>query len=126
MPEYMLDTDTVSFALRGRGRVAARLLEHRPSELCISSITLAEIRYGAEARRSRRLCPSISPLPVDLPWSQRHGLGGASRSARSTPSWRLMRCPSADVRHQQYRTSHASRGSRLRTGSDAMGRRTTG
>jgi hypothetical protein len=24
MPEYMLDTDTVSFALRGQGRVAAR------------------------------------------------------------------------------------------------------
>jgi hypothetical protein len=105
MPEYMLDTDTVSFALRGRGRVAARLREHRPSELCISSITLAELRYGAEARRSRKLHRLISTfveaievmsfdqLPVDLPWSQRHWLGGASRSARSTPSWRLMRCP---------------------------------
>jgi len=55
MPEYMLDTDTVSFALRGHGRVAARLLEHRPSQLCISSITLAELRFGAETRRSRRL-----------------------------------------------------------------------
>ena len=55
MPEYMLDTDTVSFALRGRGRVVARLLEHRPSELCISSITLAELRYGAEALKSRKL-----------------------------------------------------------------------
>ncbi|MDP2627990.1 MAG: hypothetical protein Q8Q58_13955 [Candidatus Rokubacteria bacterium] len=51
----MLDTDTVSFALRGQGRVAARLLEHRPSQLCISSITLAELRFGAEARRSRKL-----------------------------------------------------------------------
>ena len=60
MPVYMLDTDTVSFALRGRGRVAARLLEHRPSELCISSITLAELRYGAEAHRSRKLYPLIS------------------------------------------------------------------
>jgi len=60
MPRYMLDTDTVSFALRGQGRVAARLLEHRPSELCISSITLAELRYGAEARRSRRLHRLIS------------------------------------------------------------------
>ena len=49
MPEYMLDTDTVSFALRGQGGVAARLLEHRPSQLCISSITLAELLYGAEA-----------------------------------------------------------------------------
>ena len=55
MPEYMLDTDTVSFALRGQGRVAARLLEHRPSQLCMSSITLAELRLGAETRRSRRL-----------------------------------------------------------------------
>jgi len=50
---YMLDTDTVSFAPRGQGRVGTRLLEHRPSELCISSIALAELRFGAEARRSR-------------------------------------------------------------------------
>jgi tRNA(fMet)-specific endonuclease VapC len=60
MPQYMLDTDTVSFALRGQGRVAARLLEHRPSDLCISSIILAELRYGAEARRSRKLHRLIS------------------------------------------------------------------
>jgi tRNA(fMet)-specific endonuclease VapC len=58
MPRYMLDTDTVSFALRGQGRVAARLLEHRPSDLCISSITLAELRFGAEARRSPETSPS--------------------------------------------------------------------
>lgn len=55
MPGYMLDTDTVSFALRGQGRVATRLLEHRPSDLRVSSITLAELRYGAEVRRSRKL-----------------------------------------------------------------------
>jgi tRNA(fMet)-specific endonuclease VapC len=60
MLRYMLDTDTVSFALRGQGRVAARLLEHRPSELCISSITLGELRFGAEARRSRKLHRLIS------------------------------------------------------------------
>ena len=46
MPEYMLDTDTVSFALRGHGRVVARLLERRPSELCLSSIALAELRLA--------------------------------------------------------------------------------
>jgi tRNA(fMet)-specific endonuclease VapC len=55
MPEYMLDTDTVSFALRGRGRVGAHLLEHRPSQLCISAIALAELRFGAETRRSQPL-----------------------------------------------------------------------
>jgi tRNA(fMet)-specific endonuclease VapC len=68
MPAYMLDTDTVSFALRGQGRVAARVLEHRPSELCISSITLAELRYGAEAHRSRKLHRLISTFvePIEV------------------------------------------------------------
>lgn len=72
MLQYMLDTDTVSFALRGIGAVASRLLEHRPSEICISSITLAELRFGAEARRSRKLhrlidtfVGSITVLPFD-------------------------------------------------------------
>ncbi len=55
MRRYMLDTDAVSFALRGQGRVASRLLDHRPSELCMSSITLAELRFGAEVKRSRKL-----------------------------------------------------------------------
>lgn len=55
MPGYMMDTDTVSFALRGQGQVATRILDRRPSELCISSITLAELRYGADMRRSPRL-----------------------------------------------------------------------
>ena len=53
-PGFMLDTDTVSGALRGQGDVPARLLEHRPSELCISSITLAELRFGADAKASRK------------------------------------------------------------------------
>ena len=55
MPEFMLDTDTVSWALRGQGGVAARLLAHRPSQICISSITLAELRFGADAKASRAL-----------------------------------------------------------------------
>ena len=52
---YMLDTDSVSFALRGEGRVGERILSERPSTLCVSSITLAELRYGADKRRSRKL-----------------------------------------------------------------------
>ena len=74
MPRYMLDTDTVSFALRGKGRVATHLLEHQPSEICISSITLAELRFGAEARRSRRLHSLIATFVdavVVVPFDQR-------------------------------------------------------
>jgi tRNA(fMet)-specific endonuclease VapC len=72
MPAYMLDTDTVSWALRGQGAVPTRLLEHRPSQLCISSITLAELRFGADARGSRKLhglidtfVLSVAVLPFD-------------------------------------------------------------
>jgi tRNA(fMet)-specific endonuclease VapC len=88
----MLDTDTVSFALRGQGRVAARLLEHRPSELCISSITLAELRYGAEARQSRQLHRLIStfvePIEVmsfDQSAAARFGGLAASLARRGEP-----------------------------------------
>ncbi|HSR53968.1 MAG TPA: PIN domain-containing protein [Acidobacteriota bacterium] len=55
MPEFMLGTDTVSYALRGQRGVAERILAHRPSQLCISSITLAELRYGADLRNSKKL-----------------------------------------------------------------------
>ena len=51
----MLDTDSVSFALRGQGSVGARILEQVPSQLCVSSITVAELRYGAARRKSAKL-----------------------------------------------------------------------
>ena len=92
MAQYMLDTDTVSFALSGQGRVAARLLEHRPSELCISSITLAELHYGAEARRSRKLHRLISTfvepieiLPFDQSAASRFGTVAAALARRGEP-----------------------------------------
>lgn len=53
--KYLLDTDTVSYALRGEGQVADRITAHKPSELCISTISLAELRYGADRKGSRRL-----------------------------------------------------------------------
>jgi tRNA(fMet)-specific endonuclease VapC len=92
MPEYMLDTDTVSFALRGHGRVATRLLEHRPSQLCISSITLAELRFGAETRRSRQLhrligtfVESMEVAPFDHRAADRFATVAASLARRGTP-----------------------------------------
>ena len=92
MPQYMLDTDTVSFALRGQGRVAAHLLEHRPSELCISSITLAELRYGAETRRSRRLhrligtfVDAIEIMPFDQSAASRFATVATALARRGEP-----------------------------------------
>ena len=92
MPQYMLDTDTVSFALRGQGQVATRLLEHRPSQLCISSITLAELRFGAEARRSRKLhglittfVETVVVVPFDQSAADRFPAVAASLARRGEP-----------------------------------------
>jgi tRNA(fMet)-specific endonuclease VapC len=92
MPKYMLDTDTVSFALRGRGAVASCLLEHLPSEICISSITLAELRFGAEARRSRKLhrlidtfIGSVTVIPFDQPAADRFAPVATALARRGEP-----------------------------------------
>jgi tRNA(fMet)-specific endonuclease VapC len=66
MPRYMLDADTVSYAIRGQGHVAERLLEHRPSELCLSSITLGELKFGAEVKRSPKLHGAIRRFMADV------------------------------------------------------------
>ena len=63
---FMLDTDTVSRALRGQGEVGARIVEHRPSELCISAVTVAELRYGAERRKSAKLHRLIDAFTTDV------------------------------------------------------------
>jgi tRNA(fMet)-specific endonuclease VapC len=91
-PRFMLDTDTVSFALRGRGGVAARLLRQSPSELSMSSITLAELRFGAEAKRSRRLhrlidsfAEGVPAVPFDADAARRYGSVAATLSRAGTP-----------------------------------------
>ncbi len=92
MPRYMLDTDTVSFALRGEGGVATRILEHKPSDLCLSSLTLAELRFGAQTRHSRKLhglidtfTAAIAVLPFDRPAADRYGTVAAALSSRGAP-----------------------------------------
>lgn len=59
MLAYMLDADTVSLALRGQGNVESVLLTKKPSEVCISSITLAELRFGERKRISKKLKAAI-------------------------------------------------------------------
>ena len=90
--QYMLDTDSVSFALRGEGNVASRIVSHKPSELCISSVTLAELRFGADKRKSKKLhrlidtfTESITPLAFDADAAAHFGRLAAALALKGTP-----------------------------------------
>ena len=45
---YLLDNNIVSYWMRGDAIVIERIKAHSPSDLALSSITLAEIWYGIE------------------------------------------------------------------------------
>lgn len=88
----MLDTDSVSYALRGHGQVGARILEHRPSEICISAITLAELRYGASRRGSRKLhelidafTANVAVMPFDEACAAHFGVIASGLAERGSP-----------------------------------------
>ncbi|MCD6271402.1 MAG: type II toxin-antitoxin system VapC family toxin [Deltaproteobacteria bacterium] len=56
---YLLDTNIISYWMRGDRKVIDRLKKIAPSDLFLSSITLAEILYGIEKspmkKKERRL-----------------------------------------------------------------------
>jgi tRNA(fMet)-specific endonuclease VapC len=92
MPRFMLDADTVSYAIRGEGGVVARLLERQPSEICLSSITWAELRFGVEAKRSEKLkrairsfVKDIAILPFDESAADRFAAVAAALARRGEP-----------------------------------------
>jgi tRNA(fMet)-specific endonuclease VapC len=58
--KYLLDTNTVSFAIRGIGNVGNSILKHTPSDLLVSSITEAELWNGVKKRKSKNLEKLVS------------------------------------------------------------------
>jgi tRNA(fMet)-specific endonuclease VapC len=92
MTLFMLDTDMVSFALRGHGNVGVELARRRPSDLCVSAITVAELRFGADRRRSKRIHSAIAEfvsavqvMPFDAAAADRFGVVGAALAASGVP-----------------------------------------
>jgi tRNA(fMet)-specific endonuclease VapC len=88
----LLDTDSVSFALRGQGEVGARLRDARPSDVCISALTLAELRYGADRKGSRKLhrlidtfVDAVAVMAFDAVAAAEFGRIGSFLADRGTP-----------------------------------------
>jgi tRNA(fMet)-specific endonuclease VapC len=77
---FLLDTDTISFALRGQGGVAEELRRRSPSEVCTSSVVAGELELGVARRGSRKLrrqleglYSGLEVLPYDLEAARRYG-----------------------------------------------------
>lgn len=51
---YLLDTNIISYWMRGHQYILERIKSHSPSELSIATITLAEIYYGIEKSPVRK------------------------------------------------------------------------
>jgi tRNA(fMet)-specific endonuclease VapC len=57
--KFLLDTNTVSYYLRGTPATVKHVQGHKPSALAISAITAMELAYGAEKRRSKTLTAAV-------------------------------------------------------------------
>lgn len=52
---FLLDTDTFSYAVSGRSEQIRSQLTKSAGNLALSTISLAELRYGVQKKKSRRL-----------------------------------------------------------------------
>lgn len=91
--KYMLDTNTCIFAMKQRGEVLRKLLLHDPDEICISSITYAELCCGVEKSQRQEqnrialllFLSEITILPYDAKAAEEYGKIRASLELSGTP-----------------------------------------
>ena len=71
---YLLDTNIVSYWMRGDEKLINKIRNHKPSDLSICTITLAEIYYGIEKspvkkkerrKKIERICSQLELYPFD-------------------------------------------------------------
>lgn len=89
---FLLDTDTISFALRGQGGVADVLRRRSPSEVCTSAVVAGELELGVARRGARKLrreldalYSGLEVLPYDLDAARRYGRVAAVLLDRGVP-----------------------------------------
>ncbi len=75
MPQYMLDTDTVSYLIRGKTpALDTRVAAVAPKSLCISAVTRGELLYGLMikdgAHRLAQLIDNFLLRVQCLPWDE--------------------------------------------------------
>lgn len=91
---YMLDTNICIFIIKNKPEsVIKKFMEHEPVDICISSITYAELLHGVEksvAREKNRmaltlLLSEIQIIPFDDSAAQVYGVVKADLQKKGTP-----------------------------------------
>lgn len=93
---YMLDTNTFIYVLNARPQhqaVLDQFNQHDPRHLCLSSITLAELRFGVEQSQRRnstqgklnRVIAALSVAPFEERAARAYGSLRALLQADGTP-----------------------------------------
>jgi tRNA(fMet)-specific endonuclease VapC len=93
---YMLDTNTLIYVLNARPNhqaVLDRFDQEDPRQLCISSVTLAELRYGIEKSQKReatraklqRAVDTLNVAPFESRAAESYGVIRAALERAGTP-----------------------------------------
>jgi len=93
---WMLDTNTLVYVLNARPqhqRVLDRFNEHDPHKLCLSSITLAELRFGVAQSQRRdatqkkldRVIGALTVMPFEDDAAMAYGVLRAALQAEGQP-----------------------------------------
>lgn len=89
---YLLDTNTVSFAIRGIGAVGDRLRELEPADIAVSAVTEAELWFGVRKSASKKLeravvgfLDAVTILPFDRAAARTYGTLRALLERRGRP-----------------------------------------
>ena len=93
MPLYMLDTNTVSLALRGRApRAVGYLRDTERTDVVISVVTAMELRFGRAKNPKARardvvaqFLDTVTVLPIDRGIEQPYGERGAALEKSAHP-----------------------------------------
>lgn len=92
--KYMLDTNICIYIIRQRPEHVLRRFKHlRPGDVCISSVTMAELRYGVEKSQHQKknrsaldeFVSSLEIMPFDAEASSHYGRIRASLEKKGTP-----------------------------------------
>lgn len=92
--ELLLDTNIVSYWMRGDEKVITRMKTCRPCDMAISAITIAEILYGIEKSPTRKkerrekldaIRSELELVPFDILAAEEYGIIRSDLEKKGTP-----------------------------------------